>query len=216
MRGPHTGPAPETGMAPETGTTPDAGSAAGRGLAPEVVRRALEGQPDAWETLVGHYQGYLYRVARSFRLDKPTCDDVVQTTWLRLLEHASTVRDPGRVGAWLVTTLRRHIFSVLRSHGPGFAPAGLGVMDLPDPGRSPEQEVTASDRAARISVALRRLPAPDRELLALLMDSSWSYRAVSAELNLPVGSIGPKRARSLERLHRELDTVGVDRELISV
>ena len=79
-----------------------------------------------------------------------------------------------------------------------------------------EQAVTASDRAARISVALRRLPAPDRELLTLLMDSPSSYRAVSAELKMPVGSIGPKRARSLERLRRELDAVGVDRELVSV
>ena len=81
-------------------------------------------------------------------------------------------------------------------------------MDPPDPGHSPEQAVTASDRAARISVALRRLPAPDRELLALLMDSSSSYRAVSAELKMPVGSIGPKRARSLERLRRELTPWG--------
>jgi RNA polymerase sigma factor (sigma-70 family) len=182
----------------------------------ELVHGALAGDREAWENLVRRYNESLYRVARSFRLDQAICDDVVQTTWLRLVEHLGALRDPGGVGAWLMTTLRRQILSVFRSRERLF-PVGLDGADVPDPGRSPEEEVTVSDRDTRLRTAVRRLPVRDQLLLALLMASpSPNYGKVSAELRMPVGSIGPTRARSLGRLRRELDAVGIDGELMNV
>ena len=182
----------------------------------DLVRGALAGQRDDWEVLIRRHQAYLFRVARSFRLDEATCEDAVQTAWLRLIERASTLRDPDSVSSWLVTTLRRHIFAVFRSRGRAPELAGPSIADLPDPGRSPEQEVTAKDQSRHVSAALRRLPARDQNLLTLLMDSpSPSYSQLSAELRMAVGSIGPSRARSLGRLRRELDAAGIDRDLVS-
>jgi RNA polymerase sigma factor (sigma-70 family) len=182
----------------------------------ELVQGARAGQHDAWEMLVQRYNGHLCRVARSFRLDQATCDDVVQTAWLRLVEHLGTLRDPDRVCAWLVTTLRRDIYAVFRGRGMEPDLAGPAIADLPDPGRSPEQEVTARDQDAQVGAALQRLPARDRELLTLLMDSpAPRYSDVSARLKMPVGSIGPRRARSLGRLRRELNVAGIDGELAS-
>ncbi len=131
----------------------------------DLVRGALAGQRDDWEILVRRHQSYLYRVARSFRLDEATCEDAVQTTWLRLIEHAGSLRDPECVSGWLVTTLRRHIFSVFRDRGQAPELAGPAMADLPDPGRSPEQEVTAEDQSRQLSAALRRLPSRDQTLL---------------------------------------------------
>lgn len=134
----------------------------------------------------------------------------MQTTWLRLIEHAGSLRDPECVSAWLVTTLRRHVFSVFRSRGQAPELAGPAIAEVPDPGRSPEQEVTTEDQNRRVSAALRRLPSRDQTLLTLLMDSpALSYRRLSAQLRMPVGSIGPSRARSLGRLRRELDAAGM-------
>jgi RNA polymerase sigma factor (sigma-70 family) len=179
----------------------------------ELVRGALAGDSDSWDSLVRRHNGSLYGVARSFHLDKAAADDAVQEAWLRLVEHLGTIRDPDRVGAWLVTTIRRHIISTFR-HGPQLV--GLNGDDVPDRGRSPEEEVTAGDRDARMRAALRRLPARDRHLLALLMTSRRpSYGKVSAELGMPVGSIGPTRARCLERLRRELEADGIDEQLLS-
>ncbi len=178
----------------------------------ELVRGALAGDSESWDNLVRRHNGSLYGVARSFRLDKAAADDAVQTTWLCLVEHLGTIRDPDRVGAWLVTTIRRHIMSTFR--GPQLI--GLDGTDVPDPGRSPEDEVTAGDRDARVRAAVRRLPARDRQLLTVLMASRRpSYGKVSAELRMPVGSIGPTRARCLERLRRELEADGMDKQLLS-
>jgi RNA polymerase sigma factor (sigma-70 family) len=182
----------------------------------ELVRGALAGDSDSWDRLVRRHNGSLYYVTRSFQLDKAAAEDAVQTTWLRLVEHLGTLREPDRVGAWLVTTIRRHIISTFRgrTHGPHLV--GLDGADVPDPGRSPEDEVTAGDRDARMRAALRRLPARDRQLLTLLMASRRpSYGKVSAELRMPIGSIGPTRARCLARLRRELEADGVDEHLLS-
>ena len=46
--------------------------------------------------------------AAAFRLDKRVADDAVQTTLLRLAEHLHTLREPERIGVWLVKTLRVH------------------------------------------------------------------------------------------------------------
>jgi len=183
----------------------------------DVLRSALAGQRRAWDTLVERYDAQLHRFAGSFGLDRATRDDVVQATWLSLFEHADTLREPGRVRAWLMTTLRRHVLAVFRARGRGPGLAMIDVVELPCPGRSPEQEVTLGDRDRRLRVALRRLPDRDRRLLALLMGSpSPSYEEVSAELRMPVGSIGPTRARSLGRLRRELEVAGVDGDLVTV
>lgn len=181
----------------------------------DLVQGAIAGRREAWEMLVQRHTGHLYRVARTFGLDRPASEDLVQTAWLRLIEHLGTIRDPDRVDAWLVTTLRRDIYAVFRRRGLA-EPAGPAIADLPDPGRSPEQEVTRRDQNARVRAAPRRLPSRDRRLLALLMDPAPpSYRELSEELDMPVGSIGPTRARSLGRLRRELDAAGIDAELVS-
>jgi len=182
----------------------------------ELVRGALAGDSDAWDRLVHRHNGSLYWVTRSFQLDKAAAEDAVQTTWLRLVEHLGTIREPDRVGAWLVTTIRRHIISTFRdrAHAPHLV--GLDGTDVPDPGRSPEEEVAAGDRDARMRTALRRLPPRDRQLLTLLMASRRpSYGKVSAQLSMPIGSIGPTRARCLARLRRELEADGVDGQLLS-
>src|SRR5215831_8423233 len=143
----------------------------------ELVRGALAGDHDAWENLVRRYSGSLYGVARSFQLDKTATDDAVQTTWMRLVEHLGTLRDPDRVGAWLRTTLRRQITSTFRSRGRGPHLIGLDGTDVPDPGRSPEEELMAGDRDAQVRAALCRLPVRERELLTLLMAAPRpSYR----------------------------------------
>jgi RNA polymerase sigma factor (sigma-70 family) len=177
----------------------------------ELVRGALAGDHDAWENLVRRYSGSLYGVARSFQLDKTATDDAVQTTWMRLVEHLGTLRDPDCVGAWLRTTLRRQITSTFRSRGRGPHLIGLDGADVPDPGRSPEDELMAGDRDVQVRTALGRLPVRERQLLTLLMASPRpSYRKVSAELRIPVGSIGPTRARCLRRLRHELEDAGID------
>src|SRR3954470_20748775 len=80
----------------------------------ELVQAAAEGDRDAWDALVDRFNGLVWSVARSHRLSTVDASDVVQTTWLRLVEHLGRLQDPERVGAWLATTARRECLRTLR------------------------------------------------------------------------------------------------------
>ena len=73
----------------------------------ELVARVRAGDPVAWQSLTDRYTNLLWAVARGMRLSRADAADVVQTTWLRLLENIGRLTDPPRVGAWLATTARR-------------------------------------------------------------------------------------------------------------
>ncbi|MBA3525091.1 MAG: sigma-70 family RNA polymerase sigma factor, partial [Geodermatophilaceae bacterium] len=79
-----------------------------------LVQRAALGDQSSWNTLVDRFTGLLWAVARSHRLDTVDAGDVVQTTWLRLVEKLDRIEDPERLGGWLATTARRECLAVLR------------------------------------------------------------------------------------------------------
>ena len=96
----------------------------------------------------------------------------MQTTWLRLVEHLDSLRDPDRLGSWLMTTVRRQIMrAVLSAHRAGPRRGGAGRHGPGrDPTRSPEELVTAVTGTTRTKAALGRLPARNRALLTMLME----------------------------------------------
>ena len=178
-----------------------------------LVRRAAEGDSDAWNLLVARHAGRMWAVARSFRLGEADAADVVQVAWLRLTENLGRLHDGDAVGAWLVTTTRRECLRLVRERASGTADLGvasdLGV-DLPDDAPTPDRLVVDADEAARLRAALGRLPDSDQRLLRVLAATPRpSYREVAAALSMPIGSIGPTRARALGRLRKELLAEGV-------
>jgi len=73
----------------------------------EQVARVRAGDEQAWVRLTDRYSSLLWSVARSMRLERADAADVVQTTWLRLVERLDDLREPARLASWLVTTARR-------------------------------------------------------------------------------------------------------------
>jgi RNA polymerase sigma factor (sigma-70 family) len=169
-----------------------------------IVRAAAHGDQQAWDKLVERYSGLLWSVARAHRLNTVDAADVVQTTWLRLVEHLPQIRNADGIGAWLSTTARRECLRHLRKTDRCRPSDELDALAAVDPGEVDTALLTA-ERDAALHSAFRRLPARDQALLRLLTtDPTPSYEEISAGLGMPIGSIGPTRARSLERLRREL------------
>jgi RNA polymerase sigma factor (sigma-70 family) len=181
-----------------------------------LVARASGGDARAWDAIVAEYGGMVWSVARSFRLSEAQTADAVQTTWLRLVEHLSDIRDPERLPGWLRTTVRRACLAILRQAARE-QPADTGDQDLgtvEDHGAvddsGPELCAVRRDQEALVRRAVATLPARQRQLLGLLVASPpASYEQISAGLGMPLGSIGPTRARVLTRLRVALEAVGV-------
>ena len=171
-----------------------------------IVSAAANGDQGAWDQIVERYSGLLWAVVRAHRLSAADGADVVQTTWLRLIEHLPQIRNREGIGSWLATTARRECLRLLRSGGR-CQPSD--EIELLVDARADHAEIDSglltAERDAELWAAFSRLPARDQALLRLLaVDSPPSYQEISAALGMPIGSIGPTRARSLERLRREL------------
>ena len=165
-----------------------------------LVRDAAAGETTAWDALVERFAGLVWSVPRGYGLSQADAADVSQTTWLRLAEHLHRLREPERVGGWLATTARNESLRVqrlARRHVPMEALAEL-------PGEATgegEDRVLDEERDAALWRAFESLPSPCKVLLRTLMaDPAPSYGEVSAVLDMPIGSIGPKRSRCLQHL----------------
>jgi RNA polymerase sigma factor (sigma-70 family) len=175
-----------------------------------LVRLAAAGDKAAWERLVDQYSRLIWAMTRDFRLTETDAADVVQTTWLRLLEHIGRIEYPERLGSWLATTARheclRHLAASKRVTLVGDHDATFG--NSPEHQPDVEERLLAGERAQAVREAVSTLPARSQQLLQLLMaDPPVSYTEISDQLGLPIGSIGPTRGRCLERLRVILQPV---------
>jgi RNA polymerase sigma factor (sigma-70 family) len=181
--------------------TPRSATADGRNAT--LLERAARGDPSAWRELVEEYDGLLRSVARSFRLQAADVHDVSQTTWLRLVQNLHTIHDPERLAGWLTVTATREALAVLRRASRD-APLAM-VDDTPDSTVDLERSVANREVATDLWAAVAELPPRQHQLLvALFREELESYRDVAARCAMPIGSIGPTRARGLSRLGREL------------
>jgi RNA polymerase sigma factor (sigma-70 family) len=173
----------------------------------DLVQAAAEGDHVAWDELVERFNGLVWSVARAHRLSPADASDVVQTSWLRLVEHLGRLEDPERVGAWLATTARRECLRVLR-HSARQLPTEE-LPETPVEGRLDAALLTA-ERDRALWQAFGGLSERCQTLLRLLVtEPPPSYEEVSAALEMPIGSIGPTRQRCLERLRGLAEGEGV-------
>lgn len=145
----------------------------------------------------------MWSVARSYRLGAST-DDVVQTTWLRLAEHLDRIREPERLAGWLATTTRNEALRVLNKRARS-VPFG-DVPEASDASVSLLDELAVDDDTlAHVMTAFRQLSESDQHLLRLLCTvPPLDYATIAEILGRSIGSIGPTRARVLDKLRRLL------------
>jgi len=172
---------------------------------PALVARAGDGDKQAWDAIVERYAPLIWSICRRYRLDRPDADDVGQSVWLRLVDQLPLIRDPAALPGWIATTTRREcgrlVSAPRRREVLGYA---QDVAEMPDPSPgAADAEVLVAERNAVLREAVRQLPPRCQELIGLLIaDPPVPYADISSKLGIPVGSIGPTRARCLERLRR--------------
>lgn len=168
----------------------------------DLLPRASDGDPAAWEEIVRRYGKLVSATARSCRLQHSDALDAVQMTWLRLAENPHQVRHPERLGAWLATTARRECLRILRDRAK-LTSAPLDSDAVADPSVGPEQHAIDMDTAQRLRNLIAELTPRKRNLLqALFTDNPQPYAEIARATGVPIGSIGPTRARILQQLRR--------------
>jgi len=173
-----------------------------------LLARMSEGDRIAWRRLIEKHERLIWSVAASFRLQTVDIQDVAQTTWLRLIQHGHTIHDPERLAGWLAVTATRECLALVRrTSRQSFLAADEAQ---PDPTVDVARSAEDHDVARLLWAAVADLPPRQHSLvLALFRDEMRSYRDVADKCALPIGSIGPTRARALSRLQRTLADRGL-------
>ena len=168
-----------------------------------LLRAASEGDQEAWNAITDRFTSLLWSVARSYRLGSDDAEDVVQNTWLRLLENLTKIDNPEALPGWLATTARREALGILRRRGRTVLTRDedLGV-DLADPASTElDSALLEDERDVELWASFAKLPERCQQLLRVLMAVDRPvYAEVSAAFDMPIGSIGPTRMRCLARL----------------
>lgn len=151
----------------------------------------------------------LWHTVRAQRVGYEQAEDVVQTTWLRLVHHAEAIQDPRAVLAWLIITAKRESWRVVKD-----ARRAQPMLDAEDAGDIPENVMDGPESTALASLEgsvlwrhIETLSLRCRSLLRVVAFSDRpDYAAVAEALGMPVGSIGPTRGRCLAKLRLLLDS----------
>jgi RNA polymerase sigma factor (sigma-70 family) len=171
---------------------------------PELVAEAGRGRQEAWELLVRRFAPLVMAVCRQCGLARHDAEDVMQTVWLRLVEHLTDVREPRALPGWIkVTTRHESLRQASRSRRTGPVDALVVAELIADRSDPPDVDLIAAERHTALLEAMAELPENQRRLLELLtIDPPLPYSEIAVRLGIPIGSIGPTRNRALQRLRR--------------
>ena len=174
----------------------------------ELLAGCRRGDESAWEALVKRYQRLIYAIPRRAGLDEDAASEIFQDVFAALLESISTIEQPSRLQAWLVTTAKRKTWRAVARAKPlrAFAEegdeAGAEMYDIPDESALPEEALARLEEQHLVRAALGELEERCRKLLQMLFYAPEPppYSEIAAALGTSEGSIGPTRARCLKKL----------------
>ncbi|MCI0485478.1 MAG: sigma-70 family RNA polymerase sigma factor [Blastocatellia bacterium] len=175
----------------------------------ELLAECLGGNSAAWETLILRYRRLIYSIPIKAGLPESDAADVFQSVCLKLFENLSALRDHTRVGPWLITTASRESWRVSarrRREQPGSGSREEYeeeyLSEVPSTTPLADEQAATIERQYILRRAIDALPERSRMLIELLFyqKDELSYAEIARRMNMPVSSIGPTRARCLEKL----------------
>jgi RNA polymerase sigma factor (sigma-70 family) len=154
------------------------------------LRDAMRRDAGAFERLITAYDADLKRVCFVIVGDRDGTQDAVQSAWEIAWRKIDQVREPKKVRSWLVAVAANEARRIARGRRYLPVPEGDAAAD------------THND--IDLGIALRGLPAHDRQLLALLYVGRMTSAEAATYLHLSAAGVRTRKARLLGRLRREL------------
>jgi RNA polymerase sigma factor (sigma-70 family) len=177
-----------------------------------LVLACRRGDAAAWETLIARYQRLVFSIPHRAGLDADLSAEVFQQVFTVLLEKLDQIQQPMYIGAWLATTARREARRVRQRERAFRLTLGDrdGNDDILDTALLPDEVLLRLEEQHKIRTAVAALDERCRKLLILLFyrPDPLPYAEIAITIGMTEGSIGPTRARCLQKLCRLLDASG--------
>jgi len=177
-----------------------------------LVERCRRQDGRAWSTIVDRFSRLVYSIPRRYRLGEDDAADVFQGTFQALFQSIDRIEDPTTLPKWLSVTASRLSMRCLRSQSRVSSldrvEGGLAEL-VASEDKDAEENAIESIQASTVREAVNRLKGRCGPLLNLLyLTDGSTYQDVCDRLGIPIGAIGPTKARCLEKLRRMLEEAG--------
>ncbi|OLT10697.1 hypothetical protein BJF79_25680 [Actinomadura sp. CNU-125] len=177
------------------------------------VDAARCGRTQGWDELVDRFTPLIRSIVVRYGLKGDDADDVHQTVWLHLLEKIDDLRDPNSLPGWIATTSRNECVNTFRASTRTVLIEDWSTVHSAylQATFDWDEKIVSGERKSALFKAFAELSDQHRRLLSLLLhDPPIPYSEISRMLRIPIGSIGPTRARALDRLRasRSLAALG--------
>ncbi len=168
------------------------------------LEKLAAGDEATWHATVRRYEGLLRSAARVVLRSDADVDEAVQRTWVLLLRNATKINDPRALPGWLSTTARREALSILRGQQRAVPTEDVADQVAPDD-RDMAADLMDQELRAALDRAVGNLPETQQRIVRALLREPESYDALSLELGIPRGSLGPLRGRAVKALRAQLE-----------
>jgi RNA polymerase sigma-70 factor (ECF subfamily) len=183
-----------------------------------LMARFLSGDRGAFALLVRRHQRPLYNFALRHLASSSAAEEVVQETFMRVVQSASDFRQTSRFTAWLYTIARNLCIDALRKKAqrqhrsldepasPNDGdPQGPSLADrTADRAASVERSALSLEMRARLLSAVNELPDDQREVFLLREISDLPFKEIALIVDAPENTVKSRMRYALERLQAAL------------
>jgi len=182
----------------------------------EILREIARGRLERFDLIVDRYKGKLLRFIAQRVGDSHLAEDLAQEVFLRIFRSSSgrgAFAGESSVGTWIFTIARNLVADTLRSRArkslvlESELPKEDALrIDPPDPGsvEAPIRKLLREEEGLRIRHALRRLPEPQAEVLALKAFGDLTLSEISQVTGCPLPTVKSRLRYALERIRQAL------------
>ena len=173
----------------------------------DLVRRLKAGDADAFEALHAAFNTRLFNFLARLSRRREVAEDLLEETWLRLIDVSPRLRDDTRLGPFLFTIARNLYVSYCRSRSleDQYAPELIGMWPSGSPGPSPLESTIARETGERLDQALASLPATYREALLLIGVEGMKPAEAAVVCGISPEAMRQRVSRARAMVARQLD-----------
>jgi RNA polymerase sigma factor (sigma-70 family) len=166
----------------------------------EQINRYLPLTPERAERFVEEWEGFV--LSCTYRMRIMDAEDVLYRVFYRALNALPNFRSDSKISTWLYKiTWREGLRHIRKQNRTAQREAPiLEAQDQPDPGESVLEVLEKRETAEQVQWALSKLPAKDREILALRYLEELKITELAQWLDIPIGTVKARIHRALARL----------------
>lgn len=172
----------------------------------DIIRRARQGDSDAFRRLVEAYQTQVYRIALRM-CGEAAADDVTQEAFLAAWRALPAFRGTCLFSTWLYRLATNAAIDWLRREKRHRGADDVTELELPDGAPSPQEQAEQTETQEAVRRALTQLSPEHRQVLVLRYMQELDYNEIAAALDISEGTVKSRINRAKAHL-KEILTAG--------